>query len=71
MKSLIHNIKIIKLGLYDLRKECAKWVAKHMGEEYVEEFLANYDDITRGVPIGGIVETVAFLNLIDRIGKQI
>ena len=70
MKSLIHNIKI-KLGLYDLRKEGTKWVAKNMGEEYVEEFLAKYDDISRGVPIGGIAETIVFLNLIERIKKQI
>lgn len=68
MKSLIHNIKI-KLGLYDLRKEGAKWVAKNMGEEYVEEFLAKYDDINRGIPIGGIVNTIAFLNLIEQIKK--
>ena len=70
MKSLIHNIRI-KLGLYNLRKEGAKWVAKNMGEEYVEEFLARYDDINRGVPIGGIVNTIVFLNLIERIKKQI
>ena len=70
MKSLIHDIKI-KLGLYDLRKEGAKWVAKNMGEEYVEEFLANYDDMSRGVPIGGIVETMTFINLIERIKEQI
>lgn len=69
MKSLIHNIKI-KLGLYDLRKEGAKWVAKNMGEEYVEEFLAKYDDINRGIPIGGIVNTIAFLNLIEQIKKS-
>ena len=70
MKSLIHKIRI-KFGLYDLRKEGAKWVAKNMGEEYVEEFLTRYDDINRGIPIGGIVNTIAFLNLIERIKKQI
>ena len=70
MKSLIHNIRI-KLGLYNLRKEGAKWVAKNMGEKYVEEFLAKYDDINRGVPIGGIVETMIFINLIERIKEQI
>ena len=42
-----------------------------MGEEYVEEFLAKYDVINRGIPIGGIVDTIAFLNLIERIKKQI
>ena len=66
IKSLIHKIRI-KLGLYDLRKEGVKWVAKNMGEEYVEEFLAKYDAINRGIPIGGIVDTIAFLNLIERI----
>ena len=70
MKSLIHDIKI-KLGLYNLRKEGTKWVAKNMGEEYVEEFLSNYDNINRGIPIGGIVETMTFINLIERIKEQI
>ena len=70
MKSLIHNIKI-KLGLYDLRKEGAKWVAKNIGEDYVEEFLAKYDDINRGIPIGGLVETMAFLDMIEQIKKDI
>ncbi len=70
MKRLIHNIRI-KLGLYDLRKECAKWVAKNIGEDYVKEFLAKYDDINRGTPIGGMAETVAFLGMIERIRKEI
>ena len=39
--------------------------------KYVEEFLANYDDINRGVSIGGIAETIAFLNTIEHIKKQI
>ena len=66
MKSLIHKIKI-KLGLYDLRKEGAKWVAKNIGEECVEEFLADYDAINKGIPIGGIAETIVFLNMIEEI----
>ncbi len=70
MKRLIHNIRI-KLGLYDLRKEGAKWVSENIGEEYVEEFLTKYDDINRGVPIGGIAETAAFLDMIERIREQI
>ena len=40
-------------------------------EKYVEEFLAKYDAINRGIPIGGIVDTIAFLNLIERIKQQI
>ncbi len=70
MKRLIHNIRM-KLGLYDLRKEGAKWVAKNIGEDYVEEFLAKYDDINRGIPIGGIAETIVFLDMIEQIKKEI
>lgn len=70
MKDLIHNIRM-KLGLYDLRKEGAKWVAKNIGEDYVKEFLAKYDNLNRGVPIGGMVETVGFLDMIEQIKKEI
>ena len=70
MKRLIHNIRI-KLGLYDLRKEGAKWVAKNIGEDYVEEFLAKYDDINRGIPIGGMAETLVFLGMIEQIRNEI
>lgn len=70
MKRLIHNIRI-KLGLYNLRKEGAKWVAKNLGEEYVEEFLEKYDDINRGIPIGGMVETAVFLEMIEQIREEI
>jgi hypothetical protein len=70
MKRLIHNIRI-ELGLYDLRKEGAKWVAKNIGEDYVDEFLTKYDGINRGIPIGGMVETVVFLDMIERIKREI
>jgi len=70
MKRLIHNIRI-KLGLYDLRYEGAKWVVKNLGEDYVEEFLAKYDDINRGIPIGGMVETMVFLEIIEQIKQEI
>lgn len=70
MKRLIHNIRI-KLGLYDLREEGAKWVAKNIGKDYVEEFLTKYDDINRGISIGGMAETVVFLDMIERIRQEI
>ena len=70
MKRLIHNIRI-KLGLYDLRKEGAKWVSENIGKEYVNEFLEKYDDINRGIPIGGIAETVVFLDMVEQIKEQI
>lgn len=61
----------MKLGLYNLRKEGAKWVARNIGEDYVEEFLAKYDDINRGIPIGGLTETMVFLDMIEEIRKDI
>ena len=70
MNSLIHNLRI-KLRLYNLRKEGAKWVSKNIGEDYVEEFLTKYDDINRGIPIGNTIETIAFLDMIAEIKKQI
>lgn len=70
MKRLIHNIRI-KLGLYDLRKEGAKWVSENIGEEYVDEFLEKYDDINSGIPIGGFTETAVFLDMIELIKEQI
>lgn len=70
MGDLIHKIRI-KLGLYDLRIEGAKWVAKNLGKDYVEEFLEKYDDINSGIPIGGIAETMVFLDMIEQIKKEI
>jgi hypothetical protein len=70
MKRLIHNIRI-KLGLYDLRKEGAKWVVKNIGENYVDEFLAKYDAINRGIPIGRMAETLVFLDMIEQIKNEI
>jgi hypothetical protein len=52
-------------------KEGAKWVAKNLGEDYVEEFLVKYDYINSGIPIGGMVETMVFLDMIERIKKEI
>ena len=59
-----------KLGLYDLRKEGANWVRKNLGDEYVNEFLEKYDNINRGIPIGGFVETAVFLHMIETIKEQ-
>lgn len=59
-----------KHGLYDLRKEVAAWVEKNIGEEYVEEALDKYDKLNRGIPIGGILETAIFLDMIERIKEE-
>ena len=60
-----------KYNLYNLRSEGAKFVKREFGEEYVEEFLTKYDMLNHGEPIGGFVETVVFLDLIETIRDQI
>lgn len=57
-------------GMYDLRKEVAAWVGKNIGTEYVEEALNKYDKINSGVPIGGFMETAAFLDMVEKVKKQ-
>ena len=68
--SLLHRLRI-KLGLYDLEIEGAKWVAKNFGEEYVDEFKEKYEKLNRGIPIGGFTETAVFLDMIERIKSEI
>ena len=60
-----------RFGLYDLRSEGVKWVKENIGQEYVEEFLEKYDSLNRGIPIGGIYETMVFLDIIEAIKEQI
>ena len=68
--ALLHRLRI-KLGLYDLKIEGAKWVAKNIGEEYVDEFKEKYEKINQGIPIGGFEETATFLDMIEQIKSEI
>ena len=56
---------------YNLRSEFAKWVEKNIGVEYVNEALEKYDKINSGVPIGGIAETVAFVDMIETVKAEV
>lgn len=67
--NLINKIRK-KYGLYDLRSELAKWVEKNIGPEYVEEALEKYDNINRGIPIGGLAETMVFIDMVERVKKE-
>lgn len=60
-----------KHGLYDLRKEVAVWVEKNFGAEYVDEALEKYDKINSGVPIGGLLETAAYLDMVEKVKEQV
>ena len=63
--------KKLKRKNYNLRSELAKWVKKNIGDEYVDDTLVKYDKINSGVPIGGIVETVAFVDMVETVKAEI
>lgn len=60
-----------KFGWYDLCKEGAKWVEKNLGAEWVQDFCEKYDNINRGIPIGGFAETAVFIDMVERIKQEI
>lgn len=49
------------------RASVAEWVEKNIGSEFVEEAIDKYDKINRGIPIGGLQETLVFLTMIEKI----
>lgn len=70
LKKFFNKIRY-KLGLYDLREEGRKWVVENFGRDYEQEFLQKYDDINRGISIGGFLETVVFLDIIETIKTEV
>ena len=68
MAKLIRKMRM-RLGWFDLRKEGAKYVERHYGQEYVAEFLDKHEKINEGVPIGSMAETIVFLDLIKDIKR--
>ena len=67
---MIRKIKLF-LGIYNLREEFKLYCIKEFGKECGNEFLQKYDDINQGMPIGNMVETVAFLNLVDYVKSEL
>jgi hypothetical protein len=63
--------KKLKRKHYDLRSELANWVERNIGSGYVNEALENYDKINSGVPIGGIAETVAFVDMVETVKAEV
>lgn len=57
-------------GIYDLKEECKKWVERELGEKYVDEFVEKYENINRGIPIGGYFETVLFLDMVENVRAE-
>lgn len=63
-------IKWWKCRNFDLRQACIDKYSKEFGSKYAQEFGEMYDSINRGIPIGGFLETYAFLNMIERVKKE-
>ena len=53
----------------NLREKGIRYVRKNFGEQFVDEFKQKYDDINSGIPIGGLQETIVFIDLVETIKK--
>lgn len=53
-----------------LKEKGIRYIAEHYGAEYIDEFIEDYDTLNEGGTIGGLTETIAFLNLIEEIKKS-
>ena len=60
--NLIEKIKSIFKKKPSLRDKCV--------EAYGEEFGQIYDDLCSGIPVGGFLETVVILDMIEKVKKQ-
>lgn len=56
-----------RFHLYNLEDECVLWVKNNIGSEYVPEFIDKYHKLQRGIPIGNMITTISFLNIIDNV----
>ena len=63
--------KKLKRKSYNLRSELATWVERNIGSEYVDEALEKYDKINSGVSIGGIAETIAFVDMVETVKHEV
>lgn len=57
--NLIEKIKSIFKEKPSLRDKCV--------EAYGEEFGQIYDDLCSGIPVGGFIETVSILQMIEKV----
>ena len=51
------------LAKIDLREACHR--------AYGDEFIEMYDDICRGIPIGGIAETAVFIEMVEMVREGV
>ena len=71
MKKLFNKIiKWWKFRKFDVRQACIDKVKKEYGEKEAEEFADKYDELSSGRPIGGFLETAAFVSFISEVKKE-
>ena len=71
MKKIFNKIiKWWKFRKFDVRQACIDKVKKEYGEKEAEEFADMYDNLASGRPIGGVLETVAFISFISDVKKE-
>ena len=51
------------LAKIDLREACRR--------AYGDDFVEMYDDVCRGIPIGGFAETAVFLDMVEMVRKGV
>ncbi len=51
------------LAKIDLREACRR--------AYGDDFIEMYDDVCRGIPIGGIAETAVFLDMVEMVREGV
>ena len=67
----IKLFKKLKRKNYNLRSEFANWVERNIGSEYVDEALEKYDKINSGIPIGGMAETMVFIDMVETVKTEV
>ena len=70
LKERKKNAKLGGKNKRNLRKGLEEWVRKNLGDDYVEEALQKYDIINSGGSIGGMMETIVFIELVEQVKKE-
>lgn len=47
---------------FNLRQACV--------DKYGEEFGEKYDSLCQGIPIGGFLETIGFIDMVEKVKKE-
>lgn len=66
---ILEKIKRL-LGIFNIRDECQKMVAKEYGVECVDDFIRLYDNINNGIPVA-FEEAIAVTEIVGRTKREL